>query len=53
MRKATRCSIKFSIDWILEAVVGLNSTVGHTEPEACGQNNLHLGEETPLSRLAG
>ncbi|BAY43418.1 transposase [Scytonema sp. HK-05] len=32
---------------------GIKSTVGHTESKACGQNNLCLGEETPLSKLTG
>ncbi|KOP26240.1 transposase [Hapalosiphon sp. MRB220] len=32
---------------------GLKSTVGHTESNACGQNDLYLGGETPLDKLAG
>jgi putative transposase len=32
---------------------GLKNTVGHTEIQASGQNNLYLGEETPLDKLAG
>ncbi|MCP6759348.1 MAG: transposase [Fischerella sp. CENA71] len=32
---------------------GLKSTVGHTESKACGQNDLYLGGETPLDKLAG
>jgi putative transposase len=32
---------------------GLKSTVGHTESKASGQNDLYLGEETPLDKLAG
>ncbi|MEB3181870.1 MAG: hypothetical protein VKL59_22975 [Nostocaceae cyanobacterium] len=30
---------------------GLKSTVGHTESQACGQNNLYLGGETPRSQV--
>ncbi|MDM9383047.1 transposase [Chlorogloeopsis sp. ULAP01] len=32
---------------------GLKSTVGHTESKASGQNDLYLGGETPLDKLAG
>jgi putative transposase len=32
---------------------GIKSTVGHTESKASGQNDLCLGGETPLSKLAG
>ncbi|BAZ66483.1 transposase [Fischerella sp. NIES-4106] len=32
---------------------GLKNTVGHTEIQACGQNDLYLGGETPLDKLAG
>ncbi|MBF2063343.1 MAG: transposase [Calothrix sp. C42_A2020_038] len=32
---------------------GLKSTVGRTESQACGQNNLYLGGETPLDKLTG
>lgn len=31
---------------------GLKSTVGRTESKACGQNDLYLGGETPLDKLA-
>jgi hypothetical protein len=36
----------------LDTIVELIRTVGHMESEACGRNNLCLGEETHLSRLA-
>jgi putative transposase len=32
---------------------GIKSTVGHTESKASGQNDLYLGGETPLDKLAG
>ncbi len=32
---------------------GLKNTVGHTEIQASGQNDLYLGGETPLDKLAG
>ncbi|MHC5721399.1 MAG: zinc ribbon domain-containing protein, partial [Nostoc sp.] len=32
---------------------GLKSTVGQPESKVCGQNNLCLGGETPLSKLTG
>jgi len=32
---------------------GIKNTVGHTEINASGQNNLYLGEETPLDKLTG
>lgn len=34
-------------------VKGIKNTVGHTEINASGQNNLYLGGETPLDKLTG